>query len=314
MIPEERKISDILFLTRESFRVAEIENPELEAAFLVAHYLNCAPVELPLKVDEFMTEEQFRDLSYAIRRRFRHEPSQYITGEQEFYGYLFKVRPGVLIPRPETELLVDEVKKVVKKKKGKSRPVLILDICTGSGAVASSIAKEIFEANIIATDISRAALGIAKENAAALGVSNRIEFLIGDLYSALKGFAPDEDYIKKFKLPDDSLEGCFDFVLSNPPYVSTSEYKGLASEIKDYEPKEALVAGPDGLKFIKKIIKGAPDFLRPGGVLMIEIGFDHAKVVKALVKETGAFEAIKLIPDLSGIDRVIKAKRVKASK
>ena len=100
MNPEHRKVSDIFFLTRESFRVAEIEHPEIEAAFLIAHYINCKPVELAVKGDEFITDEQYRDLSYAIRRRFRHEPSQYIIGEQEFYGYTFKVRPGVLIPRP----------------------------------------------------------------------------------------------------------------------------------------------------------------------------------------------------------------------
>ena len=198
MNPEERKVSDILFLTKESFRVAEIDDPEREAAFLIAHYINCKPVELSLKADENISEEQYRDLSYAIRRRFRHEPSQYITGEQEFYGYTFNVRPGVLIPRPESELLVDEVKKSLKSKKKKERPAipLILDLCTGSGAVALALAKELPVARLFATDISKAAIGIATENATALGLSKRVGFLTGDLYGALKDFTPDERLIE----------------------------------------------------------------------------------------------------------------------
>ena len=294
-------------MTRESFRVAEIEEPELEAAFLIAHYIGCRPVELPLKSEELISEDQYRDLSYAIRRRFRHEPSQYITGEQEFYGYPFMVRPGVLIPRPETELLVDEVKKSLKSGKKIKSPPLILDLCTGSGAIAVTIAKEISGAHVVATDISKAAIGVANENAEALGVFARVEFLEGDLYAALAGRKPEEKLKEEHSLPGDSFEGAFDFILSNPPYVSTMEYKGLSPEIREYEPKEALIAGPDGLKFIKRIIKDAAGWLRPGGTLMIEIGFDHAKAVKALTREAGSFKAIKLVADLSGIDRVVKA-------
>ena len=316
MYPEERKVSDILFLTKESFRVAEIEDPDLEAAFLISHYINCKPVELSLKGDEFITEEQYRELSYAIRRRFRHEPSQYITGVQEFYGYSFKVRPGVLIPRPETELLIDEVKRSLKGKKAKERSQVpfILDLCSGSGAVALALAKEIPTARLIATDISKAALGVASENASALGLSKRVSFLEGDLYGALNDFSPDAQFIDDLGLQGDSLVGAFDYIVSNPPYVSTSEYKELASEIRDYEPKEALVAGPDGLKFIKKVVKDAADWLKPGGMLMIEIGFDHAKVAKALIKESGSFTAIELASDLSGIERVIMARRKKTSR
>ncbi len=317
MNPEQRKVSDIFFLTRESFRVAEIEHPEIEAAFLISHYINCRPVELSLKGDDFITEEQYRDLSYAIRRRFRHEPSQYITGVQEFYGYTFKVRPGVLIPRPETELLVDEVKKSVKEKKKKGRPpltpppMMILDLCTGSGALALALAKEIPTARLFATDISKAALGVANENAIALGLSKRVGFFEGDLYGAIKGYSPDAGLKEELGFSEDSLEGKFDYIVSNPPYVSTSEYKTLASEIKDYEPKEALVAGPDGLKFIKKVVSGAAEWLKPGGMLMIEIGFDHAKAMKSLIKESGSFTARELVRDLSGIERVVTARRKK---
>ena len=120
--------------------------------------------------------------------------------------------------------------------------------------------------------------------------------------------------MKIWGLGGGSLEGSFDYIVSNPPYVSTSEYKELASEIKDYEPKEALIAGPNGLKVIKKVIKDAADWLTPGGMLMIEIGFDHSKEVKALIKANGSFTAIEFVPDLSGIARVVKARRKKSSK
>jgi release factor glutamine methyltransferase len=312
--PEERKIRDILFLTRESFKVAEIEDPDREAANIISHFINCSPVELSLKGDELISEDQYRDLSFAIRRRFRHEPSQYITGEQEFYGYTFKVRPGVLIPRPETELLVDEVKKSAKSWKRKTVPPLILDLCTGSGALAVALAKELTDAYLVATDISKVAVGIAKENASALGVMDRIDFLTGDLYAALDGFTPDESFIEELALNGGGLKGSFDYIVSNPPYVSISEYDGLAREIKDYEPKEALLAGTDGLDIIRRIIEDAPDYLKDGGMLMIEIGFDHSKEVKALIKDCGMFNSIKLTPDLSRIDRVIKARRVKRSR
>ncbi len=307
MDPEDRRIKDVLFLTCESFKIVGIEEAEKEAVFLISHYVGCKPAKLRLKGEDVITEAQYRNLSYAIRRRFKYEPIQYIIGEQEFYGHKFKVRPGVLIPRPETELLVDEVKGALKDARKKGRPPLILDLCTGSGALAVTLAKEISKAALIATDISKDAIEIAKENASSLGVSKRIEFLSGDLFGALKDYKPNTKIKKGFELDGDSLKGAFDFIVSNPPYVSTSEYKELSPEIKDHEPKEALVAGPDGLKYIKKIVKGASTWLKPGGMLMIEVGFDHAKDVKALIKETGSFKGIKHSNDLQRIARVVKA-------
>ena len=171
MDPEQRTIKDVLFLTCESFKIVGIEEAEKEAAFLISHFVGCKPAKLRLKGDDVITEAQYRNLSYAIRRRFKHVPIQYITGEQEFYGHSFKVRTGVLIPRPETELLVDEVKAALKDARGKGRPPLILDLCTGSGALAVTLAKEIKGAALIATDISEAAIEIAKENAESLWVS-----------------------------------------------------------------------------------------------------------------------------------------------
>lgn len=307
MDPEERRIKDVLFLTCESFKIVGIEEAEKEAAFLISHFVGCKPAKLRLKGEDVITEDQYRDLSYAIRRRFKHVPLQYIIGEQEFYGHAFKVRPGVLIPRPETELLVDEVKGVLKDVRDKGHPPLILDLCTGSGALAVTLSKEISKARLFATDISEDAIEVARENADSLGVSKNIEFLIGDLFGALKDFKPDAKLKKELELDDDSLKGAFDFIVSNPPYVRTSEYKELSTEIKDHEPKEALVAGPDGLKYIKKIVKGASAWLKPGGMLMIEVGFDHANDVKALIKETGSFKGIKHSNDLQRIARVVKA-------
>ncbi len=307
MVPEERKIKDILFLTRESLKVAEIEDADKEAEFLVAHYAGCTLAELRLNGDERLDEEQFRDLSYALRRRFRHEPAQYIVGEQEFYGHSFKVGPGVLIPRPETEALVDAVLKYFEADPKDKRAPLILDLCTGSGALAVTLAKEIAGARFIATDISKAAIEIAEENAAMLGVEDAIEFLVGDLFGAIKDFKPGAALVNESGIAGKTLENAFDFVVSNPPYVTDSEFKGLAMEIKDYEPREALVAGEDGLKYIKEIINGTPEYLRPGGMLLLEIGFGQAKAVKGLFKESGRFGKIKVKKDLSGIERVVSA-------
>jgi release factor glutamine methyltransferase len=308
VIPEERKIKDILFLTCESLKVAEIEDADKEAEFLVAHYAGCTPAELRLDGDRRLDEEQFRDLSYALRRRYRHEPAQYIVGEQEFYGHRFKVGPGVLIPRPETEALVDELLKYFEADPKNKRAPLILDLCTGSGALAVTLAKEIPWARLIATDISKAAIKTAEENAAILGVEEAIEFLVGDLFDAIKDFKPGATLVKESELPGKTLDGAFDFVVSNPPYVSTSEFKGLAMEIKDYEPEEALVAGEDGLKYIKKIINGAPEYLRPGAMLLFEIGFGQAPAVKMLFKDSGRYGKVKVKKDLSGIERVVSAR------
>lgn len=307
MDPEERRIKDVLFLTCESFKYVGIEEAEKEAAFLISHFIGCKPAKLRLKGEDVITEAQYRNLSYAIRRRFKHVPLQYITGEQEFYGHAFKVKSGVLIPRPETELLVDEVKAALKDARGKARPPFILDLCTGSGALAITLAKEIKKAALIATDISETALEVAKENAASLGVSKRIEFLEGDLFGALKDYKPNAKIKKEFELTENSLKGAFDYIVSNPPYISTAEYKELAPEIREHEPKEALIAGPDGLKYIKKIVKGASAWLKPGGMLMVEVGFDHANEVKDLIKETGSFKGIKHSNDLQRIARVVKA-------
>ncbi len=203
---------------------------------------------------------------------------------------------------------MDVVLKNFKAEPKDKRAPLILDLCTGSGAVAVAIAKEIPWGRFIATDISRAAINIAEENAEALGVGDHVEFLEGDLFDAIKDFKPTAALISEAEIPGETLEGAFDFVLSNPPYVTTSEFKGLALEIRDHEPKEALVAGADGLKYIKKIIKGAPKYLRPGGMIALEIGFSQAGAVKELFKDSGRFEKVKVKKDLSGIERVVSAR------
>ncbi len=274
----------------ELLRERGIEDHEIEARFLMAHLLNCRPAEVFLKREDFLEPSLSRAYMEMVSRRARREPLQYITGTQEFMGLEFEVGPGVLIPRPETELLVEET---LKRVSFMGPDINIVDLCTGSGCIAVSIAKVLDDAKIFATDISGRALDTARRNAARHGVSERIEFLRGDLFSALK---------------NRGLEGKVDIMVSNPPYVAEEDFLKLEPEVKDFEPEEALCAGPDGLNFIKAIIEGAARWLKPGGELLIEIGYGQSDRVRGLFKDACSFEDIRIKKDFSGIDRIVRAR------
>jgi release factor glutamine methyltransferase len=226
-------------------------------------------------------------ISYAamLKRRLAGEPVQYITGECGFYGLPFRVTPAVLIPRPETEHLVETALSLVTR----FAYPRILDIGTGSGAVAISLAHDWSEAQITATDLSHLALEIARENAKRLGFANRIRFLEGDLLAPLAGES-------------------FDLIVSNPPYLPETERDTLSVEVRDYEPPRALFAGADGLDVYRRLIPVAFAALAPGGFLALEIGFGQHSAVAALLESAG-FSSIVFTPDLQGIPRVITAQR-----
>jgi len=221
-----------------------------------------------------------------VARRVRREPMAYIRGTQEFYGREFLVGPGVLIPRPETELLVDEAKAAAM---GRRTP-RIADIGTGSGCLAVTLALELPSALVTATDISADALTIARGNAAAHGVSGRITFVET---SYLTGIA-----------------GPFDVIVSNPPYVRDTDAPSLAPEVRDHEPREALFGGDDGLRDIRAIVQTATTALKPGGVLVMEIGMGQANAVTAVLAAAGLGAELTLRHDLQGIPRVAVAQRL----
>jgi release factor glutamine methyltransferase len=217
----------------------------------------------------------------SVERRAAGEPLQYITGLQDFFGREFRVTPDVLIPRPETELLVEAALEVV------GAAPLICDVGTGSGCIAVTLLCEIVAARAVAVDKSSAALEIAKFNAEKLSVADRAVFVISDCFDSL-----------------DSREYQFDLIASNPPYVSAEALPGLQREVRDHEPLVALSPGPDGLSIIRRLLIEAPAFLKPNGHLIMEIGFDQGEKVQSLV-DTDVWRLLEVRPDLQGIPRIV---------
>jgi len=225
--------------------------------------------------------EKFYEL---LERRIKHEPMAYISGEKEFYSRPFKVNRAVLIPRPETELLVAEALDMAR---GMAKPA-ILDVGTGSGCIAVTLACELPGARVYASDISPDALRTARINAEKNGAAGRVNFFLGDLALGLR-------------------ENSFDIVVSNPPYVSEAEYESLDPSVRDYEPGLALVSDDGGLSHIKNIIRDSGQILKDGGWCIVEAGYAQAEQVKALYEEAG-FGNISSVKDIAGIERVIKAR------
>ncbi|MBI5491567.1 MAG: peptide chain release factor N(5)-glutamine methyltransferase [Deltaproteobacteria bacterium] len=283
--------AEALDWAKETLKKNKAPDPEVEAEFLLSHVLDCKRHELYLSPRRVLSGDEEARLRSYMEKRARREPAQYIVGEAEFRGLRFKVTRATLIPRPETELLVDEALDAAGRLKAES--LTAVDLCTGSGCIAVSLAKELARSIVYATDISEAALDVARENARANGVADRVRFLQGDLFGPLSGLG---------------VEGRAGLIISNPPYVSKKDMEDLAPEIKDYEPEAALYGGEDGLDFYRKIIAGSPAYLAPGGYLIMELGYGQAAEVKGLVSKTGAFTGPEIRKDYSGIDRVLKAR------
>jgi len=235
--------------------------------------------KLQLLLEENIPEEQARVFFNALERRVSGEPLQYILGEWDFYGLTFKVDKRALIPRPETELLVEEVLAL--------NPLRVLDICTGSGCIAVSLAVFLKDAEITAVDISADALALARENAEWHGVAHRVRFVQSDLAGGL------------LREPGQG----FDAIVSNPPYIPTGELHGLQTEVRDFEPHLALDGGVDGMDLYRKLLPQAKALLRPGGALFLEIGPGG---VGELATAAG-FGAVRIKKDYSGLDRVVIA-------
>jgi release factor glutamine methyltransferase len=258
------------------------ETPRLDAEVLLAHALGLSRAQLLARLREAAIPPQFAAL---LDRRMASEPVAYIVGQCEFYSMEFRVRPPVLIPRPETELLVE----LALEQTG-ALPAKVLDLCAGSGCIGISIAKHAPAATVYAVDIADSARVLTHENAALHAVP--ITFFQGDLFDALP-----------------AAVGPFDCIVSNPPYVEESAWSTLPKDIRAYEAREALVAGADGLDVIRRIIRQAPPWLRPGGLLAVEIdGAQEASVIRLMA--ASGFADARSIPDLAGIPRVVRARRV----
>jgi release factor glutamine methyltransferase len=273
----------VITWTTEHFQKKGMDNPRLEAEVLLAHLMGIDRMGLYLNYATPLTEGERAAYREMIQRRTAGEPSAYIMGYKEFWSLQFQVSPESLIPRPETEHLVEEAVRIGKELGPSLR---VLEIGHGCGAVAIALATELAEAHIVATDISPGARSLAQENAEAHGVGEQVQFVLGDLY-------PPE------KEP-------FGLICSNPPYIPTREILQLAPEVRDYEPLTALDGGEDGLRFFREIAEGAPDFLTDGGWLLLEMGEGQDPQVTAILQEQ-EFTNIDLIPDYAGVKRVIRA-------
>jgi release factor glutamine methyltransferase len=272
-----------------------IENPRLNAELLLARSLNLSREGLYRNLHGQLKEKERETLEKMIQRRISGEPLQYILEKQEFWSIDLKVDPRVLIPRPETELLVEQSLLILSENSFGGVPS-ILEIGTGSGAIAIALAKEVKDIFLIATDISRDALVLARENAKSAGIQDRIKFVNGDLFGPL--------HPSKERKP-------FDLILSNPPYIIRHEIGFLAIEVREYEPTIALDGGEDGLEFYRHLISQAPFYLREGGWLLLEIGQNQREMVSKLIEEEGTFLKSECVPDLSGFERVVKAQKNK---
>ena len=273
-------IRKVLTWTTQHFDKKGVDAPRLTTEVLLAHVLKTTRVRLYVDLDRPMEKEELAAFRALIARRIAGEPTQYLTGVREFYNRPFKVDARVLIPRPETELLVEAALHALPK----DGPGAALDVCTGSGCIAISLAAERPQATVTATDLSPDACALARENAQALGVAERVRVLEGSLYAPL---------------PPDAL---FQVVVSNPPYIASGEIAGLSAEVRR-EPRMALDGGPDGLVLLRQVITGARRVLAPGGLLALEIGETQGAAVQALLQAAG-YENARVEKDLERRERL----------
>jgi release factor glutamine methyltransferase len=287
---EEPTLSGALDWGTRLLRERGIESPRLNAELLLRKTLKIDHVQVYLYCDRVLTQPEFTLYECLINRRIKGEPIQYILGNREFWSLDLRVSPAVLIPRPETELLVEETLKIFRDERNLT--LRFMEVGTGSGAITIALAKEMQGCFIVAEDISWRAILVAKENARIQGVSGNIRFLVGDLFPPLK-------------------EGrfLFDLILSNPPYVPSSKIATLPREIAEFEPRIALDGGPDGLGFFRRIVTGSVLFLKDGGWLMLEIGEGQREAVAEMIRNTGVFTSPSIIRDHSGADRIIRARK-----
>lgn len=279
-------IGKILKWTEEYFQKAQLDSPRLDAEVLLAHVLN-QPERIYLYVHFDQPLEQLELAAYkeCIKRRVQHEPVAYITGHRDFMGLDFKVTKDTLIPRPDTEILVEAV---LQRLPAAGENSTLADIGTGTGAICLSLLNYLPKLRAMAVDISPGALAVAQENSVSLGLSPRVEFLQGDLLAPLKA---------KGEL--------LNAIVSNPPYIPKADIAALASDVKAYEPMGALDGGEDGLDFYRRLLAESGDLLKDGGFLAMEVGIHQAGQLEALAKDMSQWGKCEILRDLAGIDRVV---------
>lgn len=278
------KLLEILEETTRFFDSRDMENGRLQAELLLAAILDIKRLDLYLQFERPLLADEVDLYRDYVRQRLQRVPVQYIVGVAAFRNLELSVTPDVLIPRPETEILVDVALQYLPDG-GR-----VLDLCCGSGAIALSLAQEAATAQVVAADISEAALKVAKANGVSHELQERVEWFCGDFFAPLAGAAP------------------FDIVVCNPPYVRHGDLACLEPEVQDHEPHLALDGGEDGLDCYRRIVQEAPGFIRPGGYLLMEVGEGQSTAVEALLAQVASFSEVQTKPDLNEVPRVVVAR------
>ena len=271
----------------QDFAALGVSSPRLDAELLLSHALGCDRVRLYMDMQRPLAADELAAVRALVVRRRKREPVAYILGRREFYRRSFELSKDVLVPRPETEVLVDRALEALPAGAGPA-----LDLCTGSGVIAISLALERPELQVDATDLSPAALAVARKNAELLGASERVRFYEGELFSAVPA---GQQYA---------------LIAANPPYVADGDWSGLAPEITGHEPRMALTAGVDGLDVLRRLSVQVADYLLPGGAALFELGLGQAGAVRELLAQDARLGEIVAHKDLAGIERIVQARRV----
>jgi release factor glutamine methyltransferase len=277
-------IAEAILHGANKLRKAGVPDERREAGSLLMHVLDRDRTHILARADEELTDEQIEKFSQALDARAQGKPLQYITGHQEFFGLEFEVTSDVLVPRPETELLIEAALSIISP----NETPFICDVGTGSGCIVITLLHELPRARALALDISDAALAVAERNANRHGVQERLSFVASDLFASV---AP-------------SFAAGFDLTVSNPPYVAERAVDGLQREVRDFEPRVALTAGEDGLSIIRRLLIESRDYLKSGGFLLFEIGFDQHESVRQLIDQN-AWKLLEIHDDLQGIPRTV---------
>jgi release factor glutamine methyltransferase len=293
MAGEAWTVRRLLEWTTPWFSRKEVDSPRLSAELLLAHVLKVPRIKLYTDYERVLADGDLGRYRELVQRASEHEPIAYLTGVAHFFNLEFEVNRDVLIPRPDTETLVENVLQLVRNQSGMEAP-RILDLCTGSGCIAIALASRLKHATVIATDISANAVAVARRNAQKLGVADRVAVEEGDLFEALAGKVDVQP---------------FDLIVANPPYIATSQMAGLPRNVREYEPANALDGGLDGLMVHRRILEGAPERLVSGGRIFLEIAFDQGKNAVEMMNRFAAFEESRILKDYGGRDRVITARK-----
>lgn len=283
-------LGEMIAEARGLLEQAGIESAGQEAFWIVEHVLRLPVHHMVTDRERLLSPAELAAARGLVKRRVGREPLQYILGTQEFCGLEFHVNPAVLIPRPETELLVEYVAQRISSE----RQATIVDVCTGSGCIAVAIARMRPRARVFATDLSNPSLTVARQNAVCHAVGDHITWLEGDLLGALAG---------------QGLEGQVDLIVSNPPYIAEADWVTLQPEVRLFEPRGALVAGPQGTELHERLLHQSARYLSSGGAVIMEIGAGQARAMRRIVEQTPGYKFHRLIYDEAGLERVVIVER-----